>query len=641
MGLRTRTFVIAAVSALGLAFLLGYCFPNVWWGTHYLRFLDNWQLAALLILSLVSLAIPRSWFGRITRPSPFVDWVFCFCIAAGYGILAYLNPIAHDPYGDAVYFHERYQLTSTSLDMAMNTLWSLSLDAWAGQKNVLALVELISYYSGRNFLESFRILDAACGFVFALLWARLVMSESDSTHGRIALVLVGLASPFALVFFGRTEIYAVPIVLTLCWILLLKYVLRTRSVTGLALLVLANMFCIKSHPIGVLLLPAVGLASFIILKKTSLVEIGRKKVWYFTLIPILLLGSMAYFFVFKDHVDDRAMSAVQVMQYDHLFLPIFSPAAPLDRYNVFSWNHIFDFLNVLLLISPAAILGLSGYRSGFSTSDETNNDLLTLLGITTTLFLILLFAINPLLSMPMDWDLYTLLAPLILALLAISYKEEGLNRWLLSFSILSTSFIITHLDSTKIADRLQAIGYRIYPTYYEWTATVLNNATITAARSPMEEAEMRAGQIGQIQSMKRELGRDPELSALYKELGALQLRKLKNYQDAESTLLTAKELNPATKNNRIILLECYYVQGKFRSAFDEAVGLLKFKDLQVERTLNIIVQCALEAKMYNQALYYADQGQSESLKEITRRLETNDNIEQLVNLFQRSGMSGI
>ena len=57
--------------------------------------------------------------------------------------------------------------------------------------------------------------------------------------------------------------------------------------------------------------------------------------------------------MFKDYNDPRTLTDFK--DIDRLFLPVFSPEPPLDRYNLFSLNHILDYLNMMLMWSPAAL----------------------------------------------------------------------------------------------------------------------------------------------------------------------------------------------------------------------------------------------------------------------------------------------
>ena len=138
-------------------------------------------------------------------------------------------------------------------------------------------------------------------------------------------------------------------------------------------------------------------------------------------IPICFVGAFLYFFVFQDYKDPRLLQDFR--DIDRLFLPLLSPAPPLDRYNLFSINHIFDYFNIMMLWSPPALFLLVIIGLFYRKQINWKTPQIVITGLTFLLFTTFLFMINPLFSMPMDWDLFSLPAPILLIFVLALLKD--------------------------------------------------------------------------------------------------------------------------------------------------------------------------------------------------------------------------
>lgn len=186
-------------------------------------------------------------------------------------------------------------------------------------------------------------------------------------------------------------------------------------------------------------------------------------------LPLCLLGLAAYFLVFKDHVDPRQLQ--DFTDIDRLFLPLFSPAPPLDRYNLLSWNHAFDFLNICLFWSPVLLFVLT-WVVGFERKRVDWNRL-EIRGVLLAIGLLLgmMWMINPLFSMPMDWDLFCFPMVFLLVFLLVIIRQiephapakhiMGPCLGLLMV-YLPTFWVFT--SHTAQPARLTAVGTHIYHT---------------------------------------------------------------------------------------------------------------------------------------------------------------------------------
>ena len=171
---------------------------------------------------------------------------------------------------------------------------------------------------------------------------------------------------------------------------------------------------------------------------------------------------MLYFFILKDHVDTRDLNT-QVMAFDRLFLPLFSPEPPLDRYNLLSFNHIFDFLSEVLIWSPIALFILLSIILLARKSIDWNTLPVLTSGVTLLLFGGLFFVINPLLSMQLDWDMMAIPAPAFLVFVAVlakqaerSFDARKLLLTCMAIAILSIPVFAVHAKPIPLSLRLEA-----------------------------------------------------------------------------------------------------------------------------------------------------------------------------------------
>ncbi|MGB0368717.1 MAG: hypothetical protein ACPGD8_04885, partial [Flavobacteriales bacterium] len=480
---------VLAIGFIGL-FLIGMLFPVEFWGSHQLYFLTFPQKLTLFLLAGAAFLFPAKSLNLASNGQP--PTLLLSALGAGlFGIVTWYFPVAYDPYGDAVLFEKNLPKIALIGQKTWDILFGFSLDAWSGQKTMEAAVSVVSNYFRISIGQAFRLIDLVFGIAFSFVWIYFISRRVKNITLVVWLSVVGLTAPFLLSFFGRAEIYAPALFLFLVFGIANIVSLEQKSRKWVLILPIINLLCIKAHPIALLLVPNTIFLVAIKFRPQLLPKLGWVNITKYVFTPILIAGLFLYFLVFKDHVDDRSLQQTS-MQYDHLFLPLLSPQAPLNKYNLFSFNHIWDFFNVALIWSPAAIfILLSGLVLGKAKSFACQPETI-LIAVPVTLLSALLFAINPLLSMPMDWDLFSLPAPfiLILAVLAVeSIKPNSQARIIppsLLIAILGSSFLWLHGSKPAISDRLESVAIHVHDSYYEWTMNIIERSDSIIQLTPQE-----------------------------------------------------------------------------------------------------------------------------------------------------------
>lgn len=641
----TKSFYAGALIILAL-YMVGYFWPERFWGVHFFRFLETEQLLAILLTGLSVAVIPFGLFEMVNshlrkwKSSSFL--IFAALTSITFGALVYMNPIAYDPYGDAVRFQNHLDKVASISPQIYNYLFGFSLDAWSGEKSVLALVSVVSYHLNLIHAEAFSLLDTVSAVIFSFTWLTYVFRNTSNRALVLPLGLAGLMGPCTLIFFGHAEIYAPALAAIMVWVTMISEAVRSKTLINQFLLLIVNLLVIKLHPIGIMLMPV----SFVVVASSYLGDkmplLKEKKLIPVILTPILILGLAVYFFILQDHIDDRSLQ-ITAKQYDHLFLPLLSPEPPLHKYNMFSLNHIVDFMNVLLMISPPMLLiFLMGITLRPKNSSQ-NMSVLNYLTLALALVLLLLFAINPLLSMPMDWDLYMLFVPILLGA-AVLVTEGNVAALIvrnasivLGLSVLSTAFVVSSQNANNISDRLLTIAVHVHNSYYEWTMNIIDrafsNSTDTETIKNTKRDELREKLRLNAQN------HDREFSEFLRQDSKRCYQMEGDYVNAQRYLTEALKYNPSDGNNYTTGVELNFELKRYKEAFRLSQKLIELSHPDKETALRIAIHCALEAGMYDEAqrlcYEYLQSFENEVILTVYTSLVTNDDVDSLKLLFQR------
>ena len=126
--------------------------------------------------------------------------------------------------------------------------------------------------------------------------------------------------------------------------------------------------------------------------------------------------------------------------------------------------------------------------------------LLTLLNL--VLIAGFLFAINPLFSMPMDWDLFMFPVPILLVLIALMFSHfgtEAISRNLLlglfGFIFCCIPVFGVFISKPASSQRIERVGIHVFKTYYIHSSTYLLHTLSQEENLSLEEYHLRTDHI--------------------------------------------------------------------------------------------------------------------------------------------------
>ncbi|MGD1844779.1 MAG: hypothetical protein ACFB10_05235, partial [Salibacteraceae bacterium] len=227
------------------------------------------------------------------------------------------------------------------------------------------------------------------------------------------------------------------------------------------------------------------------------------------------------------------------------------------RYNLWSWNHLLDFANALLFWSPAALFLLGSLCIRFKGKIPWDDPYVRLISFALLLFLAMLFMVNPLLSMPMDWDLFCYPASLlmVLSLRVVHRLEPQLKKGRLYLAtwgalLLGLPAFWVFTDSGRQQQRMEMIGRHVFKTYYEHSGTYL---LYSLQGLPQDVYyEKKQSMVADLQPYAL-LGRDGKFAELLMDDALFLLMQRKQAVAARKRVLEAYAYDP---NHRLMGRPC-------------------------------------------------------------------------------------
>lgn len=591
-----------------MTYVIGMIFPDAWWGTHHLAFFPGF------VQLVIGLGI--GWLFYQTGTERFFQWISSVTfqkwlppLLAVIAVLLFLTfPYDRDVYGDAerhVQFMGEY-VTELNMERVSN-LFNLNVfEPKIGEQTVLNAIELIAYYSGASVVHVFQWTSAIFGGMFVWVWSAFSIRYFNNNTLRFIALLLGLLSPVVQLFFGHVEIYAPAIaMMTAYLVVLLRFIETKKRSTGIWSF-LFLFLSLKFHFAAILLVPSVVLSWWWVLKPESANKwLNWKQVFRWGFLPMIAIGIFAYVYIFEDHRDLRFLDG-QIAPEERLFLPLFSPEEPLDRYNLLGLNHLWDLLNQFLLWSSAGIfLLICFYRKRKHV--DWNRPEVVIAGISVVLLIGLFFMINPLLSMPLDWDLFMIPVPAFLIFTATVLKHsnlgddfrKGIVPSVVVLSLCTIPMVIVNTSPESNAQRLISIGKHSFKTYW------IRSAGTIEAGLRRSEKDFSAQLIEVVNELEpyAVIGRDLEFAHLLTIAGQDE-RSRGEIDRAVKWHLLAEEYGPDYGTNIVELMDLYYAKEEFVKAFEYSQRLVEIEFPNRERSLKMAIDCGVRSGRYTQVDYY-------------------------------------
>lgn len=633
-----KTSLIITVLAL-LFFILGYIFPEVWWGTHFLSFLELHEFITLISIFLILFMSQFLSFNIPLFKNHKVNTLTIIALGCLYAILILSFPMIVDYYGDAYkYLDDRDVVLQTIPRGTHEAFWTYDLNPSSGERTVLAIATYITYFFKTSYAKGFNIMNAIFGGLYAITWIVFTNKVLSFSLSKFLVVICGLLAPFMLFYFGHMEIYAPVYFMVLIWLFSAWLFLKKPTVKKAIALFILLIVCFKIHSINLLFLPV-----YVYILKSAFSNIEKPWKWvsYFIFIPTVLAGIILYFFVFKDHTDDRSFNHGTVYEYDHLFLPLYGTEAPLDQYNILSFNHIFDYLNLILSWSPALLVLFIIILLTARKSINWNNHHIVFVGTSLILFSALTFVINPLLSMPRDWDLMSIPAVIFSFFIVLLLQQceallltRRLLTNLLSVFVLSFSVFIMHQNRNAIGNRMEALAIRTQTTYYDWTSELLKFAKDAKNKNP-NYVKVNEKIVKKLRE-NAQIGIDYEFAEVLYIQGN-EYQKLKAYNKAIQYYEESLIYYPEHYRSKLKMIEPLFLTKQYDKAYNNAKELLKINYPNSNKAHKIAIHCALEVGAYEDALNLAKNftlhWDEDFINKVYFRLLKGDDINDIKKMF--------
>jgi tetratricopeptide (TPR) repeat protein len=538
------------------------------WGIHFLYFFPRWLAWAMTIVTLILFipAVNRSILrflgplfevpGRILgKLNKYLLFVFAglasipifwalrtklFLLGDGYFKLEALSTlhITRTEPLDGILHHQLYKLLISTFPQADPSL-------------------------------VYTVPSVICGgiFLFMLLVISDLLGKTNFHKVLIFSTLITLGS--IELFFGYVEAYTT--LLTGLTLFLLLSLLCIRGRTNLLFIFLVLMVSTAIHVSGIVLLPA-----FLYLALWKWSRQRRKFPDLSTALSLLGCALIVFVAIWKVFLAPGGGNRFAQ------FLPIVSSTG--YGFTMFSWEHLVEFLNQLLLLSPAGIILFVFFLFYYLKSKSFNDPAINFLAFSSFFGLLLIFIYNSRWGNS-DWDLRALpglFFSLFGILLFIRWGERWLRFKVYALLVIAVSFyhvvpwVLLNADAKKSLDR--------------YVLTAVNDKHILSASSgglwTVGRVLDKAGLIKEAEDVYR-LGMEKNPGrVVYCSLLGNNLYAQGRYDEAIGCLEKGLELEPGSQEIRLSLAQNYLKKNELDKALPY---LLSLKDDLHDDRLYVVI----------------------------------------------------
>ena len=394
-----------------IAFLIASFFPEYRvWGINWWAYYPDWGRWGLFGLgALIPVVVPfiMQHLGTLTedtktpKDSRHVFMIMAGSVISVFGVLFYLLRTKTHFLGDGYTL-----LHMLAEDRPTMTQWSE-----IGESLIHIAVKSIIGGSGLDAaLLANQIISIGAGllFVSVVIWFSRKFFDQRWQHW---LFVIGvLSGGYMQLFFGYVENYSLfTVSVAIHFLVGLKVAAGKLSKFLLLLSLIASM---SLHIMGVTLLPATTyllladsfIGSWFSRMKTTIKLTLASSIVAILVAVFLYFYNTDYFFRFA-------------------FVPILQDRFTIEGYTMFSLSHLFDMVNLLVLLMPGIpiLLVLLARRSVRSLFGSTDHRFILILIVST---IVAAFIFEAYLGMPRDWDLFSFAGiPLVFGMLFITLRS--------------------------------------------------------------------------------------------------------------------------------------------------------------------------------------------------------------------------
>ena len=382
----------------------------------------------------------------------------------------------------------------------------------------------------------------------------------------------------------------------------------------IGLIALLLFLSLKFHSSSFMLIPSFLLVLVLHMEKNrSLAKslINWKNVVLFLMLPVILLGGIVYFFVLQDYNDLRFVNE-NVDIYTRMFLPILSPPPPLDRYTLFSFHHFFDYFNLLFLWSGAMLFVIVTVVWKLPHKIDWSHPSLIIFGTTLALYAFLFFMINPLMSMPIDCDYFSLpAAAFFFFAIALATQQNVIAHFEtllapgIGVALLCIPIFISNYSQSSLSQRMEHVGVYVFKTYWIRSAGDISAGIALEADTDRYEARYLSV-LEQLRPHANE-SNDKEYANLLWRLAKYYRKTVKDYEKARLYHLEAFKYDPDLVANYIGLMESNYYLNQYEDAYKYSLKLVKYQYPNERQALRIAIECSMLAGFYQTTINHCNE----------------------------------
>jgi tetratricopeptide (TPR) repeat protein len=258
-------------------------------------------------------------------------------------------------------------------------------------------------------------------------------------------------------------------------------------------------------------------------------------------------------------------------------LPPFKNSLTVGGYTMFSGKHILDWMNLLVMLFPgilviAASAALHPRNTVFSSTETRFLLVLTISG------LIAVFALDPKLGMPRDWDLFSFCGiPLVALGFYVTVRLGETSRWAGYAVLLALALNFLVLTPRVVSQSSPRVSERVIEAYIR-----LDESRSRTAQYTLLNYLEGSGRGDEGERLSRTWDRNSSQNAMLVSADTLIARG--QYRSALTVLDTLVELNPGIPGVWSKRGHCYFALGQYDSCVSSmkvAIGLNPYNSSEV------------------------------------------------------------
>lgn len=514
-------FIVTAI--LALRFITSFLPKERLWGFNHAAYIDGMFLLyiVLFILTLIIYFRGKRRSGIISErflesPGSFYKSLFPVFIVIVAGSAYYFLSVSSHFLGDG------YQLIS----MLFETNRAPKANSYGEMKIHQIVFEWFGVGERANAYYSFKYIAIASGIIYVVSLLYYGRKLFQSNFSRLAFILICILSAATVLFYGYVELYSIQSAVLFLFFLssLAAIVEKKKSIVPIIVFIFAGWL----HKISLIYFPALAVYLFVIFSPEKYVEAISARFKQFVL--FLIIGFAALY---------TAVKLFGPMYWQQAFLSPFGDRFTTDGYMLLSFNHIFDFVNLLMLLVPVAVIvGILFMAKIRIEKGPAHGRIILFLATAMAAGLLTAFTLEPELGMARDWDL--------LSTLLIGTNVAGAFLWVYGyqnrrrFQAASTMIIILCLSI--FIPWITMLNSIRSSYFYNIAVMELNPKHSRTGFYTMIPLNQKQGNVQEEQRLKRYCAATYPEVELHKQ-GERELL-LGNYRQAETYIDRAIAANP-------------------------------------------------------------------------------------------------